>query len=538
MNMPVVVEESPRVGVPENVEIDSANVRVYYLSRNWACLSLVVVALLAAGVFLGQFLSNPHPAGSARDAGAVLQGLLRERRPELAPVMECLLHMPVIPPSIDAEIARSTFAPGARGVASALAGSLREGFNEPNSQLIILAHQSPPEAGANTAMAELYARQGDTAKAREYYQRELEIYPSAAVRAKLLALVASTGEIEPIAKLASDPLYSSMIPPSLRMQLALSAGDWMGAAKRFLQSQAATLRPQPLIMALAAALAWLIIALHAGQPHDWFSFRMLAPLVATLLGVAGGVVAQFLSVAQKDLWGLTATGGFLGDLGVYAGVNAPRDMLIQLLLMLPFIPILVRRRSALDTLVVTGCVGLGFAFPGTLELCEQLAPADSLGRLLTANFFHFAAAALVGQAVCRCLRRERGSITAALTTIPSVVLTLGVYDAFTRIPGAHVLVVLASIAFLILCRVFFLELRKWRDSFTDQCFLGATLAIGLGALIATVLVAASSEHGFEAAAGALVRNLPTLLMVSVVFFSQFKRGFAAIGSDLTAPSHS
>jgi hypothetical protein len=537
MNSPIM-ERAPGLEIPPAAEIDSTNVRIYYLSRSWACLSLMLAALLAAGVFAGRLLSNPHPVSGGRDVGEVLQGILRERRPELAPALDCLLRLPAIPPGIEEEIGRANFAPGARSVAVALAGSLREGFNEPNGQLLILAHQMPPEPGANASIGDLFARRGETAQARAYYQRELDVTPSGAVRAKVLALLGQSPDLAPLAQLASDPFYAPLISPALRIKLALSEGDWVSAGKRFLDAQVASLRPQPLVMALVAGLAWLIIALHAGQPHHWFSFRMLAPLIATVLGVAGGLGAQFLNIAQKELFGLSPSGVFLMDLGIYAGVNAPRDTLIQLLLMVPFLPVLVARKSALDTLVVTGCVGLGFAIPGTLELCKQLAPADSLGRLLTANFFHFAAAALVGLAVCRCLAREKGSLASAATTIPSVVLTLGVYDAFTRIAGAHVLIVLASIAFLILSRVFFIELRKWRDSFTDQCFLGATLVVSLGALVATVLVAASTEHGFETASAALVRNLPTLLMVSVVFFGQFKRGFAAIGSDLTAPSRS
>jgi protease PrsW len=265
---------------------------------------------------------------------------------------------------------------------------------------------------------------------------------------------------------------------------------------------------------------------------------MMAPPVAAALGAAGGLFAQFLTVAQRDLFGIATNGTFLHDLGYYAGIVAPRDTILQMILFVPFLPLLLRRKSGLDTMVVTGCVGLGFAIVGNLELCKQLPPADSLGRLLTANFFHFAGAALIGLCVCRCLARERGAASATMGTLLAVMLTQGVYDAFTRISGAHVLMILATIAFLIVSRVFFMELRKWRDSFTDQCFLGATLVISLGLMVATVLVTVAAESGLENASWALLRNLPTLLMVSVVFFGQFKRGFAPIGSDLTVPRYS
>lgn len=536
MNVPVLDRQAPGLDLPPVAEIDSTNVRIYYLSRSWACLTLVVVALIAAGVFLGRLVSASHPGANGRDAAEVLRDTLRERRPDFALAAECILRLQTIPTNLEEEISRSNFDPGQRALASALAGSLRDGFHEPNAQLLILAHQFPSEPGANACAAEVFSRGGKTEQALQYYQRELELTQSPAIRAKIVTLLAQSGDLARLTEISTDPQFAPAVTPSIRMKVAFANKDWNTAAKQFLAMQASTLRAQPLIMALTAGLAWLVIALHAGQPHHWRSFRMLAPLLATVLGVAGGFCGQFLTIAQKELFGLSPSVASLGNLGIYSGTIALRDTLLQLVLMLPFLPVLVARRSALDTLVVTGCVGLGFAIPETLEVCKQLAPADSLGRLLTSNFFHFAAAALIGLAVCRCLSRERGSFASAIVTIPAVILTQGVYDAFTRIPGAHVLVVLATIAFLILSRVFFIELRNWRDSFTDQCFLGATLVISLGALVATVLVAAATEYGFETASAALARNLPTLLMVSVVFFGQFKRGFAAIGSDLTTPS--
>lgn len=526
----------PQPAADSATEIDNRNLRVYYLSRNWACLILALAAFLAAGVLLGRLLEPPATSTAAREPAAVLQKELHERRPNLALASECVLHLDTWPASLDAELAQSHFPPGSRAVLSSLIASLRDGFGEPNARLLILAHQAQPEPGANAALAEFFQKAGNSTGAMDYYRRELAIAPSAEIRGKMIGLLANNGDLSTLEQLSKDPAYATLIPPSLQLRLATVRKDWGRSARLFAAAHLETVRPQALIMTLAAALAWFVIALHAGQPHHWLSFRMLAPLLATAIGAAGGMLAQWLTVAQGEVLGLTPSGAFLADLGIYAGILAPRDTLIQLVLMLPFLPILAARKSALDTLVVTGCVGLGFATAGTLELCKQLSPADSLGRLLTSNFFHFAAAALVGLAVCRCLNRERGSFTAALVSIPAVILTQGVYDAFTRIAGAHVLVVLATIAFLVLSRVFFMELRRHRDSFTDQCFLGATLILSLGALVATVLVAVASEHGLEAAAKALARNLPTLLMVSVVFFGQFKRGFAPIGSDLLNPS--
>jgi RsiW-degrading membrane proteinase PrsW (M82 family) len=349
-------------------------------------------------------------------------------------------------------------------------------------------------------------------------------------------LLLRQGEFPSLVPLISDPGYAPFFSPAARLKVAFYQRDWPLAAKRLLEMEFATMRALPLLMALAAAIAWLFVAIHVCQPHRWFSFRTIAPCIAVVLGFIGALGAHFVGAWQEEVLGMRESGEFLPDLGFYIGLVVPREILIKLLLIIPFVPRLLARKSPLDTLVVTGCVGLGFAIEGNLQLCKQANLGDSLGRLLTANFFHFAASALLGLAFCRWLARERGAAVSAMVTLVVIILTQGIYDAFTKIPAAQPFIVVAVVAFLILSRVVFAELRRWRDSFTDQCFLGATLVLSLGALVSTLLVAASMQFGLDRASWALLRNSPILLMVVVVFFGQFKRGFAPIGSDLVSPA--
>ena len=537
MHTTTALREGP-FAVERAVEINSANVKIYYLSRSWAFLLCTFLGLLALASLASYYLAANASAHRRSESLEELRTAVRAKRPDFQAVLGSLLALPQIPTrELDQDVLRSNLSAPEKAILVSAAGSLREGFHEPNAQLLILAHQAQPAPGANAVMAELASRRGEAELARHYLHREIEADPQTPVRAKIVAMHLQNRDFDTLVKLAADPNYAPYYTPLLRARIALVHRDWSGAFTSFIRHVYSSTPPQALVMAIAAGLAWLIIAVHAVQPHHWLSFRTIAPLVAALIGVAGGFVAQFLTIAQRELLDLAPTGSFLRDLAIYAGVIAPRDTLLKLLLAVPFLFFLVRRRSPLDTLVVCGCVGLGFAIPGNLELCKILNPEDSLARLLTANFFDFAAAALIGHVICRVIAREKGSLVSALTTIPAVTLTQGVYDAFTRIPGAYFLMGMATIAFLIVSRVFFIELRKWRDSFTDQCFLGATLVISLGALLATVLVVAAMENGFEAGSKALIRNLPTLLMVGVVFFGQFKRGFAPVGNDLVTPSH-
>jgi len=538
MHNPALHDTRYPIDPPARGEIDGLYVRIYYASRSLAFLFLALMAILAVAVGLARHFGKATPANAEGEIPVALR-LLNEPKPDFRAIVAALWQAPAIPAAqLESAVQRSDFAAGTQSVISAFAGSLREGVNEPTAGLLILAHQMKPEPGANECVAELAMGRGDLEKAKQYLEREMAVAPNGRAQEKIIGLLERAGDRKGLLALLKDPAYAPLFSHRLQMNLAFFQRDWMTAAKQFFQMHGVTMSLQPAVMAFAAAFAWLVIALHAGQPRRILSFRVMAPLLAVALGMMAGVVGQFLTVAQKEMLSVGESGNILPDLGFYIGIMAPRNLLLKLVFLLPLLPSLLSRKSALDTLVVAGCIGLGFAIPGNLELCKYSDPRDLMGRLLTANFFHFAATALAGYVIYRCFIREPGSIAPALKMVLAVVLAVGVYETFTRIPGAIVPMVIATITFLILSRCFFTELHKWRDSFTDQCFLGATFVISLAALVGVMLVAASVQAGFEHASGALVRNLPNLLLVGFVFFAQFKRGFAPIGSDLTVPAQS
>ena len=527
---------SPPIRTDE--EIDSTNVRIYFLSRNIPFLVLALTAILVAGTFLARKISNPHPPSARQDPVESLRRELGELKPDLALAIRSLAAAAELPAELEVEIARSRFTPGARSVLTAFLASLRgrKGEpNQPNADLLALAQRKPPEPGANACGAELHLRAGKTHEALACLVREIEVASTPELRAKVIALLSQSADIRPIAAMAAHPDYAPLIPFSLRIKVAFAQEKWSAAVKLYTQRQIERLRPEPLIMTLAASLAWFVIALHAVQPRGWFSFRLLAPPIAVLVGIVVGAIAQFLTLAQENLLGLVPSADFRVNFGIYTGVIAPRDLLLQIIAMLPFMPALLWRRCELDALVVTGCIGLGFAIPGVLEATHILEPGQYLGRLLTDNFLYLSGAALAGLSVYRVLRRQPRSLRLGILTIAFVILFQGIYNTVTRIQGPWMLMIISTIAFLLLSRSFFLSLHTLRDSFTDQCFLGATLVICLGALVATALVAASAEHGFDAAALGLARNSPALLVVGIIFFVQFKRGLAPLGADLIAP---
>src|SRR4051812_6729007 len=102
-NFPTLAANAPQAGDDSPPEIESTNVRIYYLSRSWPCLLLLLAGLLATGTFLARMLSNPHPAGSGREAADVLQELLHDRRPDLCAAVGCVLRLPAVTPDMERE---------------------------------------------------------------------------------------------------------------------------------------------------------------------------------------------------------------------------------------------------------------------------------------------------------------------------------------------------------------------------------------------------------------------------------------------------
>jgi protease PrsW len=239
---------------------------------------------------------------------------------------------------------------------------------------------------------------------------------------------------------------------------------------------------------------------------------------------------------MEEVLGLRETGEFLPDLVFYMGSVAPREELIKLVFLLPFLPVLIIRRSPLETLVISGCVGLGFAIEGNLQIYQHGGPSEAFGRLLTANFFHFATTGLLGLSFCRLLFAPFQRFTGFIVTLFGVVFAHGVYDAFMNIEGIGILTLGSMLSFFIVSQVVFHQLRHGRDRSTDQLFLAATLVVSLTVLAGTTLVCASMEIGFQHAVSAMMAHTIALAVVVVVFFRQLGRKLSQIADEFLTPA--
>jgi PrsW family intramembrane metalloprotease len=498
-------------------------VRLYFLSRDRKVLAFLsgVILLVATGL-AWTLRGTQEVAYSQASPLQEVESLLASKSGDSAKWVHTLLAFESAPPeSLDARIASAAIPSQVKALATAVCTSLRAVPAEPDASLSIMAHRTYPLPGAREAVAELYARLGKTTRALEYFQRELDRYPSDAVRGRVVAMLARHGEFAALGSLASDPQFAKHYPVALRLKLALHQRDWAAVASRLAEMELASISPLPLVLALSAGFAWLVIVLHCGQPRGWFCFRTIVPLVAVVVGAVGALGVHFVAEWQEEILGVRETGELLPDLAFYAGIVSPREELVKLVLLLPFLPALLLRRDPLETLIVSGCIGLGFAFEDNLQLCRTTQVGEAFLRLLTANFFHFATTALAGAALCELIRSRFLKPLPFVTTLTVVLLAHTIYDVFSRIAVVGSLSWLSIASMLVISKLFFIELRRWRDPFTDQCFLGATLVVCLVGLAATALITTSMHIGFSLAMVALLKNAGSLLFIGLVFYLRF-----------------
>ena len=509
------------------------NERLYFMSRDLRFLAMFIAATMAVAAGVAWAMRGAdYVAPVVKTPSEEIRMLLASPAPDSAALIHSILSLHTAPSEmLKGEISSSALAEKPKELAVAVCESLRGNPAEPTGELLILAYQVNPLPSANEAIGDLYSRLGKASRAEDYYRRELEWHPSGEMRGKLVALLERDSNLSALASLSSDAAFAPHFPLELRLKIALHQRDWRFVASVITEMQLRSISFLPLALALAAGIAWCIVALHCGQPHGFICYRTVVPLVAVCVGAAGAVAVNFVAAWENSLLGVAPTGEFLADLGYFAGVVAPREQVLKLVMLVPFLPTLMSRRDPLETLIVCGCVGLGFALEGNLQFCRFARLEDAFGRLLTANFFHFATTALAGAALCKVLQSGLPGLVPLLRTLAAVILAQAVYDAFSRIETMRSLSWVSVACVLVISKLFFMELRRWRDRFTDQCFLGATFVVCLTGLAAVVLITASVHAGFVVALWSLLENAPYFILTGFVFFLRFDHDLAVANPE-------
>ncbi len=523
--------------IDRSQNIDCQNVRLYFWSRSGKVLSLFALVMLGLAVGLAWFFGDRSGAGAFGPLAEELAGAQPNFDVVLRDLGEgrrrSLLESFTAP--VAGWIEKSKLNPDEKAVAKAEWESLGAIFPQANADLLYYAHYVKPLRRANELVGDFHAAEKRWDDAQRYYERELKLDPAPSTRAKLVELQLARHDLAALRRLTADPAFTDALTPPAQLTVAAAERRWGGMFAWAFRVECAAIRGEPLLLAGIAGLVWFIIALQAIQPADAPRFRTLAPLLALVAGAASTIPTLAASAWQEEAFGLRQGQGFFENLNFFVAGVGPREELLKLLFFLPFVPVLLRRGSELEMLIVAACVGLGFAVAENLLYFAQVGPVAAYGRFLTANFLHMAATGLVGLAFCRMLLHPAGGLAVFGVTLALVALAHGVYDAFIAVRAVRLFAVISTSALMALSFAFFQQLRARRHSLTDQFSLASTLVLGLSLLTGIMLFFASRELGLVLALLSLAASVLMLWIFAAMLHWQLGEGLAAVSHEAATP---
>ncbi|TWT77820.1 hypothetical protein Pla123a_16160 [Posidoniimonas polymericola] len=382
------------------------------------------------------------------------------------------------------------------------------------------ANRRPPTRYANYALAHCLADDPAAATQRiDLLRAEADQFDSQSARERLVSALAVADRWDELTALADNPDYRPLIPPYALAEQAAERDDWLAVLRQMPALMFQQYAPGPAVLALLTGACWLSFLLHIGR-----FYQGRVSLWLCLAGVALGVVSVgltlFFILVQEAGWGLEESNELIPGLKYFILGVGLREELAKLLLLLPLIPWLVSRRSELQALIVSACVGLGFAVEENVGYFGNSLGASSLGRLTMANFLHMSLTGLVGLAVCRACWHPKTLGPEAFAVFGVAVLGHGLYDAFIVLPALNDQWGLVTLLIYIgVVYQFFREFRAANHSESYRLSVSFTFTVGVALVTSATYVYLSSQLGHNAA----LKLLSAELLSSAILIYLFLR---------------
>ena len=273
----------------------------------------------------------------------------------------------------------------------------------------------------------------------------------------------------------------------------------------------------PTALAALTWCCWMAFLLQALQVRGPSDLRVWLALLAAAAGVVSIWPTHFISLWQKYAWNIHASLEFVQGLRFYIlGVGLPEELSKLLCLM----PLLLLVRGELAALLVSACVGLGFAATENVGYFAGTGGTSAMGRFLVANPMHFTLTGLVGLHVFRALRDPAGWGPHAAATFGLMVVAHGVYDAAITVPALAQYALINVIVFALVVYQFFRELRDLRARGDDLISLSANFLVGVSLITAATFVYLSATVGCSVAFDSLVQGVLGLAVMVYLFLRE------------------
>ncbi len=327
------------------------------------------------------------------------------------------------------------------------------------------------------------------------FVREGKAFADAApARAEALHWAVNLQQIEQVKELLAIPGWTEGSDQAVIYHAAALVGDVWLQWRSLLQMR---LRDLPFLkvgLALIAIGLWYVILVKvAAMDGRWKWAWPLLPLAAGVISIWPTLsLVEF----QDHQMGLRADAPFPHNLWYYFGGIGLREELCKLLLVLPFMPWLLKKKQAALALVTGAFVGLGFALEENLDYYDAAGGSVVWGRFITANFLHAALTGLAAHGLYLTLRSRFHRVDFFITAFLTVVAAHGLYDLV--IMEDHELLGMSFLHIVVLAFLanqFFTLLAQESRPNRGAVSPAAVFILGSAALVALLLVAAAATSG-------------------------------------------
>ena len=389
------------------------------------------------------------------------------------------------------------------------------------ARLLELAGQTPIRRYANQVLG-LIATQAELYNsAYGHYLKEGEIPEAQWAREQVVVNRHHVNDFETLKSLANNPLYNSAFSPWIQAELAIDDRDWLNSVKWIILSQLAGIQMGSFILATIAMVVWATILLQLCQISHFDKFTPLLCLLALLLGILSITPTLFWIMLEDTFLPISSGEDLFHNIVYYIATVGLREEFCKLLLLLPLVPILVKRGNQMEFLLVASFVGLGFAYEENLNYLASTMGTATTARFLTANFLHISLTGMSGLFFCRMWRVKTYSYNDFLFIFGVAIIAHGLYDALLSSPEMNDGGMLAMILFVLFSRFYFREANALQEIAKPLVSLSATMAVGVSLILASMLVYLSivlnTSSAFQLTFGSFLGSAIILFM----FFREF-----------------
>lgn len=376
-----------------------------------------------------------------------------------------------------------------------------------------------PPALANQLLAQLHVQDERPDLALAAFMIEGRTFPDAApARSEALHWAVQLKNLPRLKEMLASPGWTDDAEAMLLYRAAELTGDVWLQWRTLVHLRLKDMPLAKLGLALFAASLWYVILVQvSGSSGRW---RWSLPLLPLISGVASIWPTLSLVSFQEVHLGLSEDAPFPHNLWYFFGGIGLREELCKLALFVPFLPWLLKKRSAGLALVTGAFVGLGFALEENINYYDASGGSVVLGRFITANFLHLALTGIAAHGLYVTVRSGFTRVADFAGAFVGVVAAHGLYDLVIILDESDQLGIsfLSIVILYFIARQFFGLIDQETPPSRGAVSPMAVFFIGSAILVAALFVVAASVAGTSEAIAEVGQGCLGILPVGFLFW--------------------